>query len=532
MRTMTKIVSVVLAMLFAVSMHAGNLYYEGVYYESVGEMRVKIVASEGAPYAGRISIPNFFNVITMGIDGTPIENSYFVTEVGDSAFMNCTELKEVTFEGATTKFGKKAFYGCTSLREMKFPVSWAADTEIGESAFEGCSTLYGITLGNRVAPISNRAFAGCTELCEIEIGATEPPILGIDAFDSSILSVAEVRVPASALSAYKATEGWGLFKKLSAISAYSFEKDGVYYLIDELNPKRVKVTFDGYGSYSGDVVIPEYVVSQGVTYTVTELGRDAFRGSANMTSVSLPESLNNIGINCFQGCSSLTSITLPSTISTLPSECFRDCSSLKSFTCPPMLGRIMSSVFRGCTALENVDFSTAPSVYLIGAYAFGDCVKLKEFHAPEAMNLIGNYAFQNCTALEVVEAVPNWTYWYAEGAFAGCNNIKNITLYTTTPPRCPNENMFTAAVYANANLIVPAGTEDAYRASVHGDNNTPDVWQKFVNINSSHSSIDKVEASNSLTSVYYNLQGVELAQPVKGTPVIKVTNGKAVKLIF
>lgn len=511
---------------------AQTLFYDGVYYETTDEMRVKIVASTGDPYAGDLSIPNFFNVTNVDSEGKPVISSYFVTEVADGAFEGCDALRKITFNGTTIKFGKNAFKGCTSLRAFVFPTSFAADTEVGESAFEGCTSLGEISFGNRVAPVGARAFAGCTDLTDITVGATTPPGLGAGAFDDATLAQATVYVPKSSVTVYKADDGWKGFKAITAISEYSFVKDGVYYLVDDMNPKKAKVTLDGYGSYSGDVVIPEYVTNNGVTYTVQEIGRDAFRGSTGLTSVSLPESVYNLGINAFQGCTGLRSITLPDAVGSLPDELFRDCTSLERFVCPEGLGVIRQSVFRGCTALEEV--TLAPEVYLIGAYAFADCVNLKKFQASEKMNLLGDFAFANCTSLSEVIGVPEWTYWYAKSSFAGCDNIRYIHVPVAEPPRCPNENMFTETVYRQATLVVPQGSVEAYRTSVHGDNDTPDVWQKFETIVGSETSIGAVGADDADTCprVYYNLQGFRVAAPEKGMLYIRVCGDKADKVIL
>ncbi len=508
-----------------------TLVNNGIYYQQTDELRVKIIPSQGAPYSGKIEIPNFFNVTTIDAEGATIVNSYFVTEVADGAFDGCDALTEITFAGATVKFGKNAFRGCTRLKAFEFPTSFAADTQIGESAFEGCTSLGEIAFGNHVAALPAKAFAGCTSLTDITISATEPPAMAADAFDEAVMKKCTVYVPKSAVSAYKADDAWKGFKAIDAISEYSFMVDGVYYLIDDMNSKKCKVTLDGYGSYSGDVVIPEYVTSGGITYTICEVGKDAFRGCSELTSVTLPETVYNLGINAFQGCSKLESITLPSEVSSLPNELFRDCTSLKSFTCPPNLGRIFQSVFRGCTALESVTFS--PEVYIIGAYAFADCTSLKQFAAPEKMNLIGDYAFQNCTGLTEIIGVPGWDYWYAKGAFEGCDNIRYISIPVANPPRCPNENMFPQEVYDNATLIVPEGSVEAYRTSVHGDNNVPDVWQKFNTIIGAEAAVNQVEAAAAEgPAAYYNLQGVKVANPAKGQLYIRTSGSKAEKVIF
>lgn len=61
-------------------------------------------------------------------------------------------------------------------------------------------------------------------------------------------------------------------------------------------------------NYSGDIVIPETVTYNNITYKVTSLGESCFDGCSNLTSISLPDGLTSLGKWCFDGCYSLTSV--------------------------------------------------------------------------------------------------------------------------------------------------------------------------------------------------------------------------------
>lgn len=64
--------------------------------------------------------------------------------------------------------------------------------------------------------------------------------------------------------------------------AHDFEVDGIYYNILSETDKTVEVTFKGdyFNSYSdeyaGAVIIPSSVTSSGTSYSVIEIGDDAF----------------------------------------------------------------------------------------------------------------------------------------------------------------------------------------------------------------------------------------------------------------
>ena len=85
---------------------------------------------------------------------------------------------------------------------------------------------------------------------------------------------------------------WGAL----SVWAHDAEVDGIFYNLDAGN-KTATVTFKGddcesyEGEYAGDVVIPETVSFEGLTYSVTSLGPSCFRGCSSLTSITIPNSV-------------------------------------------------------------------------------------------------------------------------------------------------------------------------------------------------------------------------------------------------
>ncbi len=86
--------------------------------------------------------------------------------------------------------------------------------------------------------------------------------------------------------------------------AYDFEVDGIYY--DITSSTEVAVTSEKENSYSGNVVIPEQVTHNGITYSVTSIGNSAFSYCTGLTSVTIPNSVTSIGNSAFGSCSAMT----------------------------------------------------------------------------------------------------------------------------------------------------------------------------------------------------------------------------------
>ena len=112
----------------------------------------------------------------------------------------------------------------------------------------------------------------------------------------------------------------------TSASADVVKIDGIYYyLISE--DKTAGVT-SGEEKYSGEVVIPGSIISEGQQYSVTSIGEDAFFDCSSLTSVTIPNSVTSIGWSAFRGCRSLTSVTIPNSVTSIGDGAFENCSGL------------------------------------------------------------------------------------------------------------------------------------------------------------------------------------------------------------
>ena len=68
------------------------------------------------------------------------------------------------------------------------------------------------------------------------------------------------------------------------------------------------------GGYEGDIIIPETVMFNDVTYRVTTIGEWAFCGCQSLTSIIIPNSVMTIGSRAFSRCKKLDFIRFGGTI--------------------------------------------------------------------------------------------------------------------------------------------------------------------------------------------------------------------------
>ena len=116
--------------------------------------------------------------------------------------------------------------------------------------------------------------------------------------------------------------------------AHDFEVDGYYYTRQSDNTVNISYKGTNYSSsmvYSGDVVVPETIEVDDVTYMVVGVDDGTFNYCTKLTSVTLPKTVTTLGGYIFENDSKLTSVVLGSP-TTIGNQNFSGCSSLTSIT--------------------------------------------------------------------------------------------------------------------------------------------------------------------------------------------------------
>ena len=128
--------------------------------------------------------------------------------------------------------------------------------------------------------------------------------------------------------------------------------NGINYRLDEENLTAEVIQMDG---YKGDIIVPETIVHESVSYRVTSIGEDAFAYS-DLKSIVIPDTVTYIDGGAFEA-SHLTSVVIPDSVTIISSHTFESCENLLSVVIGKGVMEIYYEVFAGCRALASITYN-------------------------------------------------------------------------------------------------------------------------------------------------------------------------------
>lgn len=293
--------------------------------------------------------------------------------------------------------------------------------------------------GYEVKYIDSGAFQGCTGISAVTANYYTPMSFSSTAFPSSVYSNAYLYIDESLRSQYASTNGWKLFTNVNpaqysnteTFTAKTVEGIDMKFTVTDNNKKTVRVAWGGYNpedevsidkNTSGAVTIPDYING----YKVTGIGNYAFMYCEKITSVRIPDAVEEIGNEAFYYCTSLVSANIPKSLKKLGTSAFGDCFELSGdVVIPSGMTALEKEVFLGCRKLGSV---TLPNtIKTIGENAFRGNHTLVEMNLPSSVTTLGNGAFSHCPSLRRVVIPANMTS-LGDGVFAECEALTELSV--------------------------------------------------------------------------------------------------------
>jgi len=165
------------------------------------------------------------------------------------------------------------------------------------------------------------------------------------------------------------------FRMIQNTDALDYDYEPVH---DDDTGETTGIGITGYQGNETDVIIPASING----LSVVAIGRNAFIGNKNITSVVIPEGVTHIGAFAFDSCESLTYVTIPDSVIRMEQDAFGNCESLEKVIIPKGVTDIEYATFRGCSALTEV--LIPDSVISIDSWAFSDCPALTIHGVPDS----------------------------------------------------------------------------------------------------------------------------------------------------
>lgn len=162
---------------------------------------------------------------------------------------------------------------------------------------------------------------------------------------------------------------------------------------------------------------------------ITTMKDGVFFNNTSLTSIKLPNKLENFWDNAFNGCTSLNNIEMPSTVKYIFNNVFLNCKQLSDVKLPMGLTYIGKNAF--CkSSIASITFPS--SLQKIDECAF-QSTKLANVVIPTNCNTIGQGAFSDNANLTTV-VINGVECYLAVSAFAKCDKLKDVYITSNVEP--------------------------------------------------------------------------------------------------
>ena len=326
---------------------------------------IKVTALGDGLFKGNKTIRSFY----------PHHCGWFTT-IGAEAFAD-SSVEYVELFGSITEIGDEAFRNCTNITELTLPESL---TTIGSGALEGCTGITELTLPESLTTIGAGAFKGCTGLEKLTV-CCDPAILPEDMADV-LASIDEVYISADAtgaqvrqLSALVGRPWYDPVPREGEPQSRFVEMPYEPLPGDDFWYDEEYSRLDAYQGYELNLILPREI--DGVQLTMIGGGMMNRASYGDNYDVELP----------------VVSVVIPENYTEIPAYAFSNCDTLETVICYAPIENLSDGTFKGCTNLREVIFVNG--VRSLGDYVFSDCLSLEAVYLGAYVENASESAFQD-----------------------------------------------------------------------------------------------------------------------------------------
>lgn len=323
---------------------------------------------------------------TLG-DGVGVMKDVFVNAKGD----------EFTFKSNKSVVSFSELEKCIQMTSTK-----GSDVYLG--MFYGCSALQSVKFPDSITTIFNGTFKDCSNLNSLKINQSNIVDIQTQAFYGCKKLLLEINLP-----------------NLQQIGKGAFSTSGVTSIISlgQITDLQGELNYNN----------------------------GCFYGCANLTTVSLPESLISIGPGSFQKCTSLASINIPQSIETIGDKAFNETDLTALEVNLPNLKTIGAAAFAKSNITKVVNLGNIQELKGIASYlqgTFAQCTKLTDVTLPATLAKLGQAEFTKCTSLVNIN-LPESLEEIGDNCFADCTKL-NVEI------NLPNLNILGNSAFSSTGI--------------------------------------------------------------------------------
>jgi len=385
-----------------------------------------------------------------------IENT--IKAIGESAFEDCTLIKQVDLYEGLNEISKDTFKNCVSLKTIALP---STVTIVRQGAFDGCVkvdnldlsrlTIIGAsafrntliatpTFSDSIQTIGDYAFDNCVNIEEVVIDTVDKvssTTIRQYAFNNC-KNITNINLSSNVVLESNAFANDTNVENLVVRGEYGMEtlfgeskKDAarkIKTIVIQDNTETIENS-----AFYGCLLVTTLIIPD----TVKRIGDEAFRGCKGITTLNLPDELERIGKYAFAECDKLVLTELPSAITEISEGMFQSDFSIGEFTLSENIKRIGDNSFRACSNVDlkveviNPDaevedqVTNIDQITYIGSNAFSGCLNLKIDKLPNELVELGDNAFDGCLAVKFTKTTDKLEE-IGNCAFKGCQSITSF----------------------------------------------------------------------------------------------------------